>query len=193
MGLEVGPATLKEQSHLSGLRGETCGSGLWSQLLSDTSLLPCMKLIMSWKTLERYFTVPFFGVFSLQFSSFSSFVSNQVEASSSGVYIGIHNGHGGTPTSEFLSENLYDNLREQFVGQGGGISADSIRTAFAVTDRTYVELVRDIFHSNPELATVGASSLACIVTANAVWVANLGDGRAVLGQVTSRSFLKSIP
>ena len=37
----------------------------------------------------------------------------QVEATSSGVYIGVHDGHGGTETSEFLKEHLYYNLKSE--------------------------------------------------------------------------------
>ncbi|CAI5458005.1 unnamed protein product [Closterium sp. Yama58-4] len=54
----------------------------------------------------------------------------EVEGSSSGVYIGVHDGHGGTETSEFLKENLYFNLKAQFMHQGGQVSAEAVRGAF---------------------------------------------------------------
>ncbi|GJP71887.1 hypothetical protein CLOP_g2681 [Closterium sp. NIES-67] len=107
----------------------------------------------------------------------------EVEGSSSGVYIGVHDGHGGTETSEFLKENLYFNLKAQFMHQGGQVSAEAVRGAFHETETTFTQVVRQSFEASPHLATVGSCSVVAVVTGNALWVANVGDCRAVLGQV----------
>lgn len=107
----------------------------------------------------------------------------QVEASSSGVYVGVHDGHGGTEAAEFLKEHMFENLKEQFVQKGGGVSADALRAGFGETEYEFGDLVRKAFEKSPHLATVGACSVSCLITTNALWVANVGDCRAVLGQV----------
>ena len=63
------------------------------------------------------------------------------------------------------------------------MSEEAIRTAYSETDRRFMALVRDSFEDSPHLATVGACSATAIVTPTALWVANVGDCRAVLGQV----------
>lgn len=35
----------------------------------------------------------------------------KVEATSSGLYIGVHDGHGGVGASKFLNEHLFNNLK----------------------------------------------------------------------------------
>lgn len=126
-----------------------------------------------------------FGHFSLAMyeANYVMEDTGEVEASSSGVYIGVHDGHGGVEVAEYLKDNLYRNLTDQFILRGGGVSAEALRMAFAETDSGFKELAREAFSSSPHLATVGACSITCIVTANAIWVANVGDCRAVLGQV----------
>ncbi|CAI7810414.1 unnamed protein product [Closterium sp. NIES-53] len=128
----------------------------------------------------------------------------EVEGSSSGVYIGVHDGHGGTETSEFLKENLYFNLKAQFMHQGGQVSAEAVRGAFHETETAFTQVPHftpryrishparvllwlswmvPSFEASPHLATVGSCSVVAVVTGNALWVANVGDCRAVLGQV----------
>lgn len=67
--------------------------------------------------------------------------------------------------------------------KGGGVSADAIRAAFSETEYEFGDIVRKAFEKSPHLATVGACSVSCLITSNALWVANVGDCRAVLGQV----------
>lgn len=107
----------------------------------------------------------------------------QVDASHGAVFIGVHDGHGGSEAAEFLRDSLYNNLKKEFVEEGGAVSVDTFRRAFKNTDREFTDLVRDSFDESPHLATVGACSAVAIVIKGALWVANVGDCRAVLGQV----------
>ncbi|CAI5473236.1 unnamed protein product [Closterium sp. Yama58-4] len=107
----------------------------------------------------------------------------EVEAGSGGVYIGVHDGHGGSETAEFLRHTLYNNLKKEFLRGGGAVSVEALRRGFAETERQFTARVRDSFLDSPHLATVGACSAVAIVTRSALWVANVGDCRAVLGQV----------
>ncbi|CAI5529843.1 unnamed protein product [Closterium sp. Naga37s-1] len=107
----------------------------------------------------------------------------EVEAGSGGVYLGVHDGHGGSETAEFLRHTLYNNLKKEFLRGGGAVSVEALRRGFAETERQFTARVRDSFLDSPHLATVGACSAVAIVTRSALWVANVGDCRAVLGQV----------
>eukprot|EP00897_Mesotaenium_endlicherianum_P003408 jgi/Mesen1/3095/ME000184S02161 len=160
-----------------------------------------------------------FGQFSLAMyeANYVMEDTGEVESSTSGVYIGVHDGHGGTETSEYLKNNMYRNLRGQeevsvrpmwtrcmlpahhglgshtsrnqrllsclHVVRGGKVTADGIRGAFNVTENDFTQLVASSFNNTPHFATVGACSVVAIITSQAIWVANVGDCRAVLGQV----------
>jgi len=65
------------------------------------------------------------------------------------------------------------------------VSASAIQNGFFETERQFAAVVREEFEDSPHLATVGACSALAIVTPSALWVANVGDCRVVLGQVSS--------
>lgn len=70
---------------------------------------------------------------------------------------------------------------------GGGISAEALQLGFADTEAQFGLLVRQAFDGSPHVALVGACSASVFVTPTAIWVANVGDCRAVLGQVSLSS------
>lgn len=71
----------------------------------------------------------------------------------------------------------------EFLRAGGTVSASAIQNGFFETERQFAAVVREEFENSPHLATVGACSAMAIVTPSALWVANVGDCRVVLGQV----------
>lgn len=70
------------------------------------------------------------------------------------------------------------------MASNAGISA-----GFLDTEVQFTEVVREAFDdSAPHLATVGACTAAVLVTRRGLWAANVGDCRAVLGQVRGLPF-----
>ncbi|CAI5523393.1 unnamed protein product [Closterium sp. Naga37s-1] len=106
----------------------------------------------------------------------------EVQSSSRGVFIGIHDGHNGSEAAEFLRETLYSNIMSECT-EGNGVSVEALRRGFDATERQLAAIVREAFEESPHLAMVGACSVAAFITPTAIWVANVGDCRAVLGQV----------
>lgn len=63
-----------------------------------------------------------------------------------------------------------------------GLSEDSIAEAFLTADAEFTDLIRTPFVQSPHLATVGSCALVAVLTSQAtLYVAGLGDCRAVLG------------
>lgn len=57
----------------------------------------------------------------------------------------------------------------------------AIEGAFLETEQGFTSLVSDSWDTNPELATVGTCCLVGVICQRMLYVANLGDSRAVLG------------
>lgn len=61
--------------------------------------------------------------------------SNQVETSSSGVFMGVYDGHGGPEASAFVESALFGKIQEAMLSNGG-MSEQTIIRAFEVSTRS---------------------------------------------------------
>ena len=73
----------------------------------------------------------------------------------------------------------------EFAKEGGGISPDVIKRAFKETEEDFCHMVQRSLPLKPQMATVGTCCLFGAITNGTLYVANLGDSRAVLGRVVS--------
>ena len=64
------------------------------------------------------------------------------------------------------------------------MTPDAIRKAFLATEQGFISLVSDQWETRPSLATVGSCCLVGIIHQRTLFIANLGDSRAVLGKVS---------
>ncbi|KAK4766399.1 hypothetical protein SAY87_008041 [Trapa incisa] len=108
----------------------------------------------------------------------------QVLTSPSGTFVGVYDGHGGPEASRFVNKNLFPYINK-FEREQGGLSSDVIRKAFDATEEDFLHLVRRSFPARPQMASVGSCCLVGAITDDALYVANLGDSRAVLGRRVS--------
>uniref|UniRef100_A0A7N0TX92 protein-serine/threonine phosphatase n=2 Tax=Kalanchoe fedtschenkoi TaxID=63787 RepID=A0A7N0TX92_KALFE len=106
---------------------------------------------------------------------------SQVVASPSATFVGVYDGHGGPEASRFVRKHLVPHIN-QFAMEEGGLSAEVIRKAFAATEEGFVHLVKQAMGSRPQIASVGTCCLFGAVSRGTLYVANLGDSRAVLGR-----------
>ncbi|XP_008780893.2 probable protein phosphatase 2C 78 [Phoenix dactylifera] len=105
----------------------------------------------------------------------------QVFTSPSATYVGVYDGHGGPEASRFVNSHLFPYLHK-FATEQGGLSADVIKKAFDATEEDFLHLVKRSWLSRPQIASVGSCCLVGAITDDTIYVANLGDSRAVLGR-----------
>jgi pyruvate dehydrogenase phosphatase len=108
----------------------------------------------------------------------------QVFTSPSATYVGVYDGHGGPEASRFINNNLFTFLHK-FTLEQGGLSVDVIRKAFDATEKEFLHLVRQSCFTRPQIVSVGSCCLVGAIANDVLYVANLGDSRAVLGKRSS--------
>lgn len=81
--------------------------------------------------------------------------------------------------------NIFDFGFPGFALEQGGLSAEVIRRAFDATEEDFVHLVTRSWVARPQIASVGSCCLVGAITDDMLYVANLGDSRAVLGRRVS--------
>ncbi|KAL1313626.1 hypothetical protein HN51_040216 [Arachis hypogaea] len=99
-----------------------------------------------------------------------------------GTFVGIYDGHGGAEASQFVSDNLFSNLK-RFAAEHQGISENIIKRAFTETDESFLSVVKKQWLSKPQIASAGSCCLTGIICNGMMYIANAGDSRAVLGRL----------
>ncbi|CAN1307726.1 Probable protein phosphatase 2C 60 [Linum perenne] len=90
---------------------------------------------------------------------------SQLDSGPFGTFVGVYDGHGGPETSRYVNEHLFQHLK-RFTSEQQTMSVEVIRKAFQAT----------------EIAAVGSCCLVGIISDGTLYIANLGDSRAVLGR-----------
>lgn len=79
----------------------------------------------------------------------------------------------------------------EFATEQGGLSPDVIKKAFSATEEEFLRLVKRSFPVKPSIASVGSCCLVGAISNDVLYVANLGDSRAVLGRRVTGSKIGS--
>ncbi|CAN0878814.1 Probable protein phosphatase 2C 60 [Linum grandiflorum] len=98
-----------------------------------------------------------------------------------GTFVGVYDGHGGPETSRYVNDHLFQHLK-RFTAEQQTMSAEVIRKAFQATEEGFLSLVTRQWTMKPQIAAVGSCCLAGIICNETLYIANLGDSRAVLGR-----------
>ncbi|KAG8092431.1 hypothetical protein GUJ93_ZPchr0012g20971 [Zizania palustris] len=99
-----------------------------------------------------------------------------------GTFVGVYDGHGGPETARYINDHLFNHLRG-FASEHKCMSADVIRKAFRATEEGFFSLVSSQWSLRPQLAAVGSCCLVGVICAGNLYIANVGDSRAVLGRL----------
>ncbi|KAI8018436.1 putative protein phosphatase 2C 60 [Camellia lanceoleosa] len=99
-----------------------------------------------------------------------------------GTFVGIYDGHGGPETSRYVNDHLFHNLK-RFTTEQQSMSVDVIRKAFQATEEGFLSLVTKQWPTKPQIAAVGSCCLVGVICGGTLYIANLGDSRAVLGRL----------
>uniref|UniRef100_A0ACD6A819 Uncharacterized protein n=1 Tax=Avena sativa TaxID=4498 RepID=A0ACD6A819_AVESA len=106
----------------------------------------------------------------------------QVLASPAATLVGVYDGHGGPDASRFLRSSLFPHVQRFAKEQGGEMSTEVIRRAFGAAEEDFLQEVRQAWPRLPRMAAVGSCCLLGAIAGDTLYVANLGDSRAVLGR-----------
>ncbi|KAK6777951.1 hypothetical protein RDI58_024669 [Solanum bulbocastanum] len=106
---------------------------------------------------------------------------SQVLTSPSATYVGVYDGHGGPEAARFVNRHLFPYLNK-FQKEQGCLSSEVIKRAFNATEEDFIRLVKQSLPSMPKIASVGSCCLFGAISGSELYVANLGDSRAVLGR-----------
>lgn len=107
---------------------------------------------------------------------------SSTESGPHGTFVGIYDGHGGPETARYINEHLFQHLR-RFASEQQGMSADVIRKAFLATEEGFLSVVTRAWPAKPQIAAVGSCCLVGVICGGVLYVANLGDSRAVMGKL----------
>lgn len=99
-----------------------------------------------------------------------------------GTFVGVYDGHGGPETSRYINDHLFHHLR-RFAAEHQCMSADVIRKAVEATEEGFLTVVSRQWPMKPQIAAVGSCCLLGVICGGTLYVANLGDSRAVLGRL----------
>ncbi|KAL5218741.1 hypothetical protein ABZP36_019425 [Zizania latifolia] len=105
----------------------------------------------------------------------------QVVAAPAVTLVGVYDGHGGPEAARFVNKRLFS-LIQEFALENGGISAEVIDKAFGATEEEFVGIVQRSWPTQPRILSVGSCCLVGAIENGTLYVANLGDSRAVLGR-----------
>ncbi|KAJ6330679.1 hypothetical protein OIU76_009303 [Salix suchowensis] len=125
-----------------------------------------------------------FGEFSFSVVQANEIIEDhsQVETGRDATFIGVYDGHGGPDASQFISDHLFLNLMRH-ARERGTISEEILRSAVSSTEDGFLTLVRRSCGIKPLIAAVGSCCLVGVIWRGTLFVANLGDSRAVIGSL----------
>lgn len=105
----------------------------------------------------------------------------QVLAAPAATIVGVFDGHGGPEAARFVNRRLFSHI-QGFAAENGGLSAEVLQKAFGATEEEFIGLVQKSWPSQPRIVSVGSCCLVGAIEGGTLYVANLGDSRAVLGR-----------
>ncbi|KAK9677521.1 hypothetical protein RND81_11G149100 [Saponaria officinalis] len=107
---------------------------------------------------------------------------SSVDSGPFGTFVGVYDGHGGPETSRYINDHLFHHLR-RFASDHQCISADVLRKAVEATEEGFLSVVSKQWPVKPQIAAVGSCCLLGVVCSGTLYIANLGDSRAVLARL----------
>ncbi|KAK2651326.1 hypothetical protein Ddye_018815 [Dipteronia dyeriana] len=108
---------------------------------------------------------------------------SQVETGRDATFVGVYDGHGGPEASRYIADHLFLHLM-RLARENGSISEDMLRSAFCATEDGFLTLVRRTCGIKPLIAAIGSCCLVGVIWKGTLYVANLGDSRAVIGSLS---------
>ncbi|KAK4345460.1 hypothetical protein RND71_035636 [Anisodus tanguticus] len=148
----------------------------------------CQDGLLWYKDIGQHFN----GEFSMAVVQANNLLEDQSQVESGclglhdsgpyGTFVGIYDGHGGPETSRFINDHLFHHLK-RFTSEQQTMSVEVIRKAFQATEEGFLSVVTRQWPIKPQIAAVGSCCLVGVICSGTLYIANLGDSRAVLGRL----------
>ncbi|KAL2341658.1 hypothetical protein Fmac_009598 [Flemingia macrophylla] len=147
------------------------------------------------------------GDFSLAVIQANQVLEDQwhIQSGTFGTFLGVYDGHGGPDCSRYVCDNLLRNLQGKVLSpvfvyiyrkqvdffcaaalllakSRSVVTAEDIQQAFQRTEEGFTALVSEQWSSRPQITTSGTCCLVGVICRQTLFVASLGDSRAVLGR-----------
>ncbi|KAJ0670033.1 putative protein-serine/threonine phosphatase [Helianthus annuus] len=153
---------------------------LYARMNKDDSLDDDNDPLIWCKDLQKHA----FGEFSFAVVQANEVLEDhsQVEVGHNATFIGVYDGHGGPEASRYICDHLFSHL-VRIVREKRLISLEILKTAVSATEDGFISLVRRSCGIKPLMAAVGSCCLAGLISEGTLYVANMGDSRAVIGKL----------
>ena len=106
----------------------------------------------------------------------------QIQSGPLGTFVGVYDGHGGPDAARYVCDHLFRNFQAASSESRGVVTAETIQSAFRLTEEGFTALVSELWNTRPQVATTGTCCLVGVIFQQTLFVANLGDSRVVLGK-----------
>ncbi|RHN63884.1 putative protein-serine/threonine phosphatase [Medicago truncatula] len=111
----------------------------------------------------------------------------QVEFGKNSLFVGVYDGHKGLDAARFIRVCLFPEL-SRLVTENKVVSEDIMEQAVDFIEKGFKEYVTNNIDDDGRVGSVGSCCLFGIIWGRTLFVANVGDSRAILG--SSKGFFK---
>lgn len=107
-----------------------------------------------------------------------------------GTFVGVYDGHGGTGASMYLKDHLLKDI-EEMASEAGDMSAEILDRSIKGAEEGFLKLASQSVEREPNLCSAGSCCVVGYITSKMLFVANVGNCRAVLGITTGDKSIKA--
>jgi len=89
------------------------------------------------------------------------------------IFVGVYDGHNGSKCSNFLAENISDEIERR---KSTEVTLKTLEDAYVAVDDAWLTMARK------ENIKDGSTALCMVLLNDSIYIANTGDSRAVMSQ-----------
>ncbi|CAI8614100.1 unnamed protein product [Vicia faba] len=111
---------------------------------------------------------------------------NQVDVSHDALFVGIYDGFKGNSAALYIRRNIFRALLRRIELNDNHMTVNILREVVAEIENGFQDFARNIYeenHQRVEIGLVSSGCLICIIWKGILYLANVGNSRAVLGSI----------
>ncbi|KAK2417299.1 Protein phosphatase 2C family protein [Trifolium repens] len=119
---------------------------------------------------------------------------SQVEVGTDALFVGVYDGHKGDTAAIYLRDHIFGEILRRIQQNNNLMTELILRQAVHQMERGFIEFARNSFEQQHEIQNsfVSSGCLICIIWKGRLFVANVGDSRAILGSQKSIGLFKRL-